>query len=68
MFEIPVPGNWAGRTIGQIDIRKKFNINIMGVKKNGKLELSVSPDIMLEAEETMLVLGRSRDLQKYFRI
>ena len=49
MFEIPVPGNWAGRTIGQIDIRKKFNINIMGVKKNGKLELSVSPDIMLEA-------------------
>ena len=52
MFEIPVPGNWAGRTIGQIDIRKKFNINIMGVKKNGKLELSVSPDIMLEAEET----------------
>ena len=33
MFEIPVPGNWAGRTIGQIDIRKKFNINIMGVKK-----------------------------------
>ena len=68
MFEIPVPGNWTGRTIGQIDIRKKFNINIMGVKKNGKLELSVSPDIMLEAEETMLVLGRSRDLQKYFRI
>lgn len=68
MFEIPVPGNWTGRTIGQIDIRKKFNINIMGIKKNGKLELSLSPDIMLSAGETMLVLGRSKDLQKYFRI
>ena len=28
MFGIPVPGNWAGRSIGQIDIRKKYGINI----------------------------------------
>ena len=68
MFEIPVPGGWDGQTIGQIDIRKKFNINIMGIKKMGKLELSVSPDIMLRAGETMLVLGRNKDLQKCFRI
>ena len=27
MFEIPVPPSWAGRSIGQIDIRKKYNIN-----------------------------------------
>ena len=68
MFEIPVPTDWAGRTIGQIDIRKKYKINIMGVKKQGKLELSISPDTVLEAGETMLVLGRNRDLQKCFRI
>lgn len=68
IFEIPVPGEWENRTIGQIDIRKKYKINIMGIKKNGKLELSVSPDMKLEAGETMLVLGRSRDLQKCFRI
>lgn len=68
MFEIPVPKDWAGRTIGQIDIRKKYNINIMGIKRSGKLELSLSPDIRLEAGETMLVLGRNRDLQKCFRI
>ena len=68
MFEIPVPQEWAGRSIGQIDIRKKYSINIMGVKKEGKLELSLSPDIVLEAGETMLVLGSNRDLQKCFRL
>ena len=68
MFEIPVPENWAGRSIGQIDIRKKYNINIIGVKKNGKLELSISPDVVLASGETMLVLGRNKDLQKCFRI
>ncbi len=68
IFEIPVPEDWAGRTIGQIDIRKKYGINIMGIKKAGKLELAVSPDMMLEARNTMLVLGRNKDVQKCFRI
>lgn len=68
MFEIPVPKAWVGRTIGQIDIRKKFSINIMGIKKSGKLELSISPDIVLGPEETMLVLGRNKDVQKCFHI
>ena len=68
VFEIPVPGDWAGRTIGQIDIRKKFNINIIGIKKNGRLELSISPDTVLRAGESMLVLGGNKDLQKCFHI
>ena len=68
MFEIPVPQNWAGRSIGQIDIRKKYSINIIGVKTDGKLELSLSPDMVLPDGATMLVLGRSRDLHKRFHI
>lgn len=68
MFEIPVPENWTGRSIGQIDIRKKYKINIMALKQNGKLELTLSPDTVLEADQTMLVLGRNRDMQKCFRI
>lgn len=68
MFEIPVPRDWIGRTIGQIDIRKRYSINIMGIKKNGKLELAVSPDMVMESENTMLVLGRNKDIQKCFHI
>lgn len=68
MFEIPVPKDWGGRTVGRMDIRKRFSINIIGVKKDGKLELSISPETVLEAGETMLVLGRNRDIQKCFHI
>lgn len=68
IFEIPVPKDWTGHTIGQIDIRKKYGINIMGIKKDGKLELVISPDMMLESRNTMLVLGRNKDIQKCFRI
>ena len=68
MFEIPVPGNWAGRSIGQIDIRKKYNINIMGFKKDGKIDVTITPDTLLTDDKTMLVLGEYKALQKCFHL
>ncbi len=68
MFEIPVPTDWAGRTVGKIDIRKRFKINIMGVKTGGRLDLSISSDTVLSEGETMLVLGRNKDIQKCFHL
>lgn len=68
MFEVTVPEEWAGHTIGQIDIRRRFHINLMGVKKGGRLELTLSPDTLLGAGETMLVLGKNKDLQKCFKL
>ena len=56
MFEVQIPKEWLNRTVGQLDIRKKYNINIMGIKKNGKLYLSITPDTVLMEGESMLVL------------
>lgn len=68
IFEIAVPNAWIGKTIGQIDIRKAYSINIMAIKKEGKMEMNITPDTMLIENETMLVLGKSRDIQKCFHI
>lgn len=68
IFEIEMPQNWVGKTIGQVDIRKKFNINIMALKRDGKLDMAIRPDTMLTNDATMLVLGESRDIQKCFKI
>ncbi len=68
IFEVSVPKAWFGLSIGQLDIRRKYNINIMAVKKNGKMNVSVTPDTILTEDKTMLVLGEYRALQKCFRI
>lgn len=68
MFEVQIPKEWLNHTVGQLDIRKRYKINIIGMKKNGKLDLSITPDTVLMEGETMLVLGRYKDLQKCFRI
>ena len=39
-----------GKTVGNIDIRKKYNINIMALKRDGKLEMSITPDTVLDKD------------------
>lgn len=68
IFEVEVPLAWIGKTVGQIDIRKKYNINIMAFRLNGKLDASVSPDTLLTDQITLLVLGEYKALQKCFKI
>ncbi len=68
IFEISVPAAWVGKTVGQLDIRKKYKINIMALKKDGQMHLTVHPDTVLEQKETMLVLGTYNDIQKCFHI
>lgn len=68
IFEVAVPVSWIGKTIGQIDIRNRYNINIMALKKDGELILTVTSDTCFTENETMLVLGDNRDIHKCFHI
>ena len=68
IFEVTIPQAWIGKSVGEIDIRKTFGINIMGVKENGKTNLSITPETVLCESQTMLVLGEQKALQKCFKI
>lgn len=68
MFEIDVPSSWLGKTVGEINIRQKYNINIMAIKRNGKLDLTITPDTRFSDDEALLVLGKNKDIQKCFHI
>jgi len=68
IFEVMVPEGWVGRSIGQIDIRKKYGINILGIKYNDKMNIVVAPDIILTREMSLLVMGEYKALQKCFDI
>lgn len=68
IFEILIPKDWIGKTVGELDIRNKHNINIMAFKRDGIMNLSIRSDTEIPAHDTMLVLGNIRDIQKCFHI
>ena len=68
IYEISVPAEWVGKTVGGLDIRKKYNLNLLAVRENGNPSMAVTSETLLQEKQTMLVLGKWKDIQKCFRI
>ena len=68
IFEVEIPEGWICKSVGELDIRRKYGINILGIKRSGKTEVSITPDTVLSGETTILALGEYKTLQKCFRI
>ena len=66
IFEVEVPKEWIGKTVGELDIRKKYNVNIMALRCNGVLDMNIASETLLGDDQTMLVLGNIKNIQKQF--
>ena len=47
IYEMEIPEEWLNKTIGEIDIRKKYGINILGIKGNGEMNIKITSDTVL---------------------
>ncbi len=68
IYDLFVPAEWNGKTVGGLDIRKKYNLNLLAVRSSGQPSIAVTSDTMLQENQTILVLGRWKDIQKCFRL
>ena len=68
IYDLSVPAEWHGKTVGGLDIRRKYNLNILAVRGDGQPSMVVTGDTMLQENQTILVLGKWKDVQKCFGI
>ncbi len=68
ILELSIPSSWNGKTVVQLDIRKKYGINILGVRENGKLNMNITPNTVLGKGVSILVLGQEKSIHKCFHI
>ena len=65
IYEVKVPANWSNKTIADLDIRRKHNLNIIAVRAEDRLVLPM-PDMILTSDDAVLLLGNIKDIQKAF--
>ncbi|MCD8215251.1 MAG: TrkA family potassium uptake protein [Clostridiales bacterium] len=68
IFEVAVPKEWIGKNIGQIDIRKKYGINVLALKKNDTLNMTITTETAFDGGERILVLGTFKNVRKCFKL
>ena len=67
LYELAVPERWEGKTLLELDLRKKYGINVLGIRKNGKLDMNVRPETVFGGTMSVLLLGNDRAVQRCFR-
>ena len=62
IFEIPALPDWVGKTIGAINIRRKYDMNVLTIKKNGSEIIMPTADYQFDRDDHVIVLGKKNDV------
>lgn len=65
--EVAIPDSMVGRTLRETDLRRRYNISVIGVKDvlTGKLSLFPEPDFTFGADQLMIVVARQEELKRF---
>lgn len=64
IYEIPVLQSWIGKTIMEVDVRRKYRVNIIAVKKENTLNPLPGADYIFKPDEHIVVIGKATDVFK----
>ena len=67
IYEMALPKDWVGKSLIQLDIRRKYNLNVISLKRGGKVILP-SPNDPMMPDDVLYVIGDMKDLRKCFKI
>ena len=60
--EAEIPDAWVKKTIRELDVRVKYHLDILGVRRRERLRLSPGADFKFSEGDAVVVLGRNEDL------
>jgi len=63
MVEIEVKQEWTGKNLIQLDLRKKYGINVVAVKQGEDVDVTIDPQQALEADMTLIVIANTAKLK-----
>ncbi len=64
MMDIRVHEEWVGKTLIELELRSKYDINVIGIRKNGNVDINPEPNKPLGANDILITIGKNNMLQK----
>lgn len=64
MVELDVKPEWAGKNILELNLRKKYAINIVAIRKGKAVDTNIRPDTVLGGDMKLIVIANSDKLSK----
>jgi trk system potassium uptake protein TrkA len=64
MVELEVPEPWVGQSLRQLDVRRRYGVNVIAVREGEKINANMNPDTPFQAHQIILTVGNNEDLKK----
>ncbi|AWX55113.1 TrkA family potassium uptake protein [Brevibacillus brevis] len=63
--EVVVSSKLIGQNLRQLDIRKKYEVNVIAIKSGDKFNIAPSPDEVIQYGDVLVVIGNNKDLREF---
>lgn len=67
IYETEVPKQWKGKSVRELNVRAKYNMNIIALKIGDELKPMLSPDYLFGKDEHLLLMCHEDDIRKLFK-
>lgn len=64
MIELDVKPEWVGKNLIELNLRKKYSINVVAIRRNDAVSVDIDPHLPLQAEDKLIVIANTQRLFK----
>lgn len=64
MVELDVRPEWAGKSLRELDLRRKYGINVVAIMQDGAARVTIDPEKPLQASMQLVVIANTARLSK----
>ena len=67
IVELAAPKSWQSRSIRELNVRAKYKVNIIAIRRNGDehdLKMTPGADYVIGPEDVVVTLGRYEDIDR----
>ena len=65
IYEVKVPKTYVGKSLMELNLRHKYEINILAVKhSDGKMSVTPDPNIKLNKDDLLIILSRENVIDR----
>lgn len=67
IIEVNIRPEWIGKSLKELSLRQKYNINVIGIRENNELKMNINPDKTFENNCTLIVVINKEDIPKLMK-
>ena len=64
MIELDVKPEWVGKNLIELNLRKKYSINVVAIRKGESVSVDIDPHAPLQMEDKLIVIANTERLSK----